>query len=71
MLTLTQMLTLTRLRTRVAQDDEEKVEEVLDLFKQGLNIPRISERLGKSEPTIRKAIEYAQACGLIPLQNSG
>jgi len=49
---------------------EEKVGEVLELFKQGLNIPRISERLGKSEPTIRKAIEYAQACGLIPLQNS-
>jgi DNA invertase Pin-like site-specific DNA recombinase len=44
---------------------EDHVQEVLLLLQQGLGILKISEQLGKSEPTIRKAIEFASSQGMI------
>lgn len=38
---------------------EDHSNEVAELVRQGLSVPAIARRFGKSEPTIRKAVEFA------------
>jgi DNA-binding CsgD family transcriptional regulator len=54
-------------------EDKENVREVVALTAQGLSVPVIARRVGKSEPTIRKALEFATrlAPSEIPASESG
>jgi len=48
---------------------EDHFAEVMELVEQGLSVPKIAQHFGKSEPTIRKAVEFAQSTEL-PLEAS-
>lgn len=44
---------------------EDHVNEIVALVMQNHNIPSIAKQLGKSEPTIKKGIQFASECGLL------
>jgi transposase len=44
---------------------EDQVAEVVDLKSQGWSVPQMAKYLGKSEPTIRKAVQHAIDIGLL------